>query len=131
MRKLVSVLGVLLLTAFTLSVLSASADAGEKAKKKAKLEGVVNINTATSEQLQLLPLIGKKKAEEIIKYREKKGEFKAIEDIKNVKGVGDKLFDKIKDNIVVEGDTTVKKPEKKELKKKLEKKETEKKPEGE
>jgi competence protein ComEA len=120
MRKLVSVLGILLLTAFTLSILSASADAAEKAKKEAKLEGVVNINTATAEQLQLLPGIGEKKAEEIIKYRKEKGEFKAIEDIKNVKGIGDKVFEKIKDNIVVEGETTAKEPEKKEPEKKPE-----------
>ncbi len=113
MRKLVSVLGVLLLAAFSLSVLSVSADAAEEAKKEAKLEGVVNINTATSEQLQLLHGIGEKKAEEIIKYRKEKGEFKAIEDIKNVKGIGDKMFEKIKDNIVVEGETTAKEPEKK------------------
>jgi len=127
MRKFAYLLGVLLLASFTLSILSASADAPKEAKKeKAKMEGVVNINTATSEQLQLLPGIGEKKAERIIKYREKKGDFKAIEDIKNVKGIGDKLLEKIKDNIVVEGETTAKEPEKKEP----EKKEPEKKPEG-
>ena len=117
MRKPGYLLGALLVV-FAVSTLVPNSDAGEKAKKEAKLEGVVNINTATAEQLQLLPGIGKKKAEEIIKYREEKGNFKAIEDIKNVKGVGEGLFDKIKDNIVVEGDTTAKEPEKKKEKKK-------------
>ncbi len=127
MRKLAYLLGVLLLAAFTVSILAASSGAAEGKKKgKAKLEGVVNINTATSEQLQLLPGIGKKKAERIIKHREKEGEFKAPEDIKNVKGIAGKLFDKIKDNIVVEGETTAKLPEKEKPKK-----EPEKKPEGE
>ncbi len=131
MRKLVYFLGVLLI-AFAVSILVPNSDAGEEEKKEeAKLEGVVNINTATSEQLQLLPGIGEKKAERIIKYRKKKGDFKAIEDIKNVKGIGDKLLEKIKDNIVVEGETTAKLPEKKEPEKKEpEKKEPEKKPEG-
>ncbi|UCD84707.1 MAG: helix-hairpin-helix domain-containing protein [Deltaproteobacteria bacterium] len=120
MRKFGYLLGVLLVV-FAVSILVPSSDAGEEAKKEAKLEGVVNINTATAKQLQILPGIGKKKAEEIIKYREEKGNFKAVEDIKNVKGIGDKLFDKIKDNIVVEGETTAKEPEKKKEKKKKEK----------
>ncbi len=127
MRKLAYLLGVLLLAAFTVSILAASSGAAEGKKKgKAKLEGVVNINTATSEQLQLLPGIGEKKAEEIIKYRKEKGDFKAPEDIKKVKGIGKGLFKKIKDNIVVEGETTAKLPEKEKPKK-----EPEKKPEGE
>ena len=112
MRKLAYLLGVLLI-AFALSILVPSSDAAEEAKKEAKLEGVVNINTATSEQLQLLPGIGKKKAEDIIKHREKKGEFKAPEDIKKVKGIGKGIFKKMKDNIVIEGETTAKLPEKK------------------
>lgn len=60
----------------------------------------VNLNTATKKELMTLDGIGDKKAEEIIKYREKTP-FKKPEDIKNIKGVGDKLFDKIKDKIEV------------------------------
>ena len=45
--------------------------------------------------------IGEKKAEDIIKYREENGEFTSIEDIKNVKGIGDSLFEKIKDYITL------------------------------
>lgn len=62
--------------------------------------GAVNLNTATKKELMTLDGIGDKKAEEIIKYREKTP-FKKPEDIKNIKGVGDKLFDKIKDKIEV------------------------------
>lgn len=62
--------------------------------------GAVNLNTATKKELMTLDGIGSKKAEEIIKYREKTP-FQKPEDIKNIKGVGDKLFDKIKDKVEV------------------------------
>lgn len=62
--------------------------------------GAVNINTASKKELMSLDGIGSKKAEEIIKYREKTP-FKKPEDIKNIKGIGDKLFDKIKDKIEI------------------------------
>lgn len=62
--------------------------------------GAVNLNTATKKELMTLDGIGDKKAEEIIKYREKTP-FKKPEDLKNIKGIGDKLFDKIKNNIEV------------------------------
>ena len=60
----------------------------------------ININTASVEQLTTLPGIGEKKAIEIINYREDK-KFKTIEDIKNISGIGDKTFEKIKDLIIV------------------------------
>ena len=62
--------------------------------------GAVNLNTATKKELMTLEGIGDKKAEEIIKYREKTP-FQKVEDIKNIKGIGDKLFDKIKDKVEV------------------------------
>lgn len=62
---------------------------------------IVSINTASLEQLKTLPGIGESKANDIIKYREKEGNFKTIEDIKNVSGIGDSLFEKIKDYITV------------------------------
>lgn len=60
----------------------------------------INLNTATKKELVSLEGIGDKKADEIIKYRTKTP-FKKIEDIKNIKGIGDKLFEKIKDKIEV------------------------------
>lgn len=62
--------------------------------------GAINLNTATKKELMKLDGIGSKKANEIIQYREKTP-FKTIDDIKNIKGIGDKLFDKIKDKIEV------------------------------
>jgi competence protein ComEA len=61
----------------------------------------VNINTATAAQLQDLPGIGAKTAERIIDYRQKNGGFKKIEELMNVKGIGEKSFLKLKDRITV------------------------------
>jgi competence protein ComEA len=61
----------------------------------------VNLNTATSEQLQTLPGIGPATAKTIIEYRAKVGKFNKVEEIINVKGIGEKKFQKIKDRLVV------------------------------
>lgn len=61
----------------------------------------VSLNSATKEQLMTIKGIGESKAEDIINYRQENGEFKSIEDIKNVKGIGDALFDKIKEYITL------------------------------
>lgn len=58
--------------------------------------GLININTATKEELQTIDGIGEAKAKNIITYREKNGSFKTIEDIKNVEGIGDTLYETIK-----------------------------------
>lgn len=65
-----------------------------------KIDGKVNINTATLEELMTLTGIGESKALSIIEYREKTP-FTSIEDIKNVSGIGDSAFEKIKDNITI------------------------------
>lgn len=62
---------------------------------------LVNINTASKDELMTIPGIGESKADTIIKYREENGNFKSIEDIKNVSGIGESLFEKIKDYITV------------------------------
>ena len=59
----------------------------------------ISINSATKEELMSLPSIGEAKANAIIEYRQKNGLFKKIEDIKNVKGIGNALYEKIKDYI--------------------------------
>ncbi len=63
--------------------------------------GKVNINTADIETLQTLTGIGEVKAQAIIDYRNKNGGFKTLEDIKNVSGIGDSVYEKIKDNITL------------------------------
>ena len=61
----------------------------------------INLNTATSEQLQAIPGIGPTTAKNILDYRAKVGKFNKIEEIINVKGIGEKKFQKIKDRLVV------------------------------
>ncbi|MBQ4583535.1 MAG: helix-hairpin-helix domain-containing protein [Bacilli bacterium] len=62
---------------------------------------LININTASSSDLTSLPGVGESKANNIIKYREENGNFKSIEDIKSVSGIGDALFNKIKEFITI------------------------------
>jgi competence protein ComEA len=63
--------------------------------------GRVNINTATAAELESLPSIGPVYAQRIIEYREHDGPFQQIEDIQQVRGIGEATFEKIKDLITV------------------------------
>ena len=62
---------------------------------------LVSINTATIEELMTLPGIGEAKAQDIINYRNEQGPFQKLEDIKNISGIGESLFAKIKDSITL------------------------------
>ena len=68
---------------------------------KPKENKKININTASLEELITLNGLGESKAKSIIEYRNSNGEFKNVEELKNVDGIGDALFDKIKDKIIV------------------------------
>jgi competence protein ComEA len=68
---------------------------------KASAAAPVNLNTATVAQLVTLPGIGKSTAERILEYRQKSGGFKKIEDLMNVRGVGEKSFLKLKPLVTV------------------------------
>lgn len=57
---------------------------------------MVNLNTATKDELIALPGIGPAKAQSIVDYRNQHGPFKSIEEIRKVKGIGEKLFTQIK-----------------------------------
>ena len=61
----------------------------------------VNINTANQDELDTLPGIGPSIAQRIIEYREENGNFTKIEDLQNVKGIGDAKYEEIKDNVTV------------------------------
>lgn len=62
---------------------------------------IVNINTANETELEQLPGIGPSISRKIVEYRNKNGKYKSIEDIKNVTGIGDSKYEKIKDFIKV------------------------------
>jgi competence protein ComEA len=69
--------------------------------------GVVNINTASAEQLQLLPRVGPALADRIIEFREANGSFRTVDEIVAVKGIGEKSFEKLEPFIVTSGATTL------------------------
>jgi competence protein ComEA len=64
-------------------------------------QGKINLNKADETELQNLPGIGPAKAAAIIEYRSTSGPFNAVEDLKNVSGIGDKTFEKLKDLVSV------------------------------
>lgn len=68
--------------------------------------GVVNVNTATSEELQLLPGVGESRARAIVEARKARGGFKSVEELVEVKGIGSSLLEQIRPFLVVNGKTT-------------------------
>lgn len=64
-------------------------------------EGQININTANEKELQTLPGIGPAMSARIIEYREANGDFKKVEDIKKVRGIGNTKFEKLKDKVTI------------------------------
>jgi competence protein ComEA len=71
------------------------------AAKSSPATAVVNLNTATAAQMATLPGIGATTAQRIIEHREKQGGFKKIEELMNVKGIGEKSFLKLKPLVTV------------------------------
>ena len=72
---------------------------GEEVQEGANQNGKININKASKEELMTLPGVGASRAESIIQYREEHGAFRQIEDIMQVSGIKEGLFEKIKDKI--------------------------------
>ena len=68
--------------------------------KEEMIQGKISINTATQEELESLPGIGASKAKAILEYREQKP-FESIEELKQIKGIGDSLFEQIQDKITI------------------------------
>ena len=68
----------------------------------------VNINAAPASELETLPRVGPKVAQRIVDFRTKNGAFKRIEDIMKVQGIGEKVYETIKDLITVGGETAAK-----------------------
>jgi comEA protein len=89
------VLGVIFALVFFLLLPSQSQAAQKTSEKK------ININTASLTELQELPRIGERVAQRIIDFRKENGNFKKIEEIMKVQGIGEKVFNQIKDRITV------------------------------
>jgi len=71
------------------------------AQTAAKAGDKVNINTASLAELEKLPRIGPQIAQRILDYRKENGNFKKVEDILKVRGIGEKVFEQLKDLITV------------------------------
>lgn len=98
--KLKNIMAALIVTATLLLTQSTFASA------KAEVTGVVNINTATHEQLMLLPGIGDVKADAILAQRQVKP-FASADDLLAVKGIGEKMLEKMNAFVVTQGATTI------------------------
>ena len=71
---------------------------------KAQPAGKVNINSASAQQLEALPGVGPKLAARIVEYRQKAGGFKSAQELMNVKGIGEKNFEKIQAHVTTSGE---------------------------
>jgi len=69
--------------------------------------GVININSASAEQIAYLPRVGIKLAQKVVDYRKANGPFKKIEDLMEVKGVGERFFVALRSHLTVSGSTTL------------------------
>ena len=76
-------------------------DSSNDTSSSVVISGKISLNTANLDELMMLPGIGEAKAEAIIKYREEVGAFQNIEELKEVSGIGDAIFDQIKENITI------------------------------
>jgi len=90
-----------------ITLLIASLCTAAFADEAAAPSGVVNINSADAEQLARLPRVGLKAAQRIIEYRTEHGAFGKPTDLMQVKGFGDKTFERLSSYIVVKGETTL------------------------
>ena len=96
------VLALALLTAFGLTL--AGSSHAEDASPQ--LVGTVNINTATPEQLELLPGIGEARANAVVAIRKQRGGFKSVDELTEVKGIGEVALERLRPFVRTEGKTT-------------------------
>lgn len=97
----------ILATLALLCAVAARAADDTSAQASASASGKVNINQASVAQLVNLPRVGTKLAERIVEYRKTHGPFGQVEELMEVKGVGEKLFGQLKPHITLSGSTTL------------------------
>jgi competence ComEA-like helix-hairpin-helix protein len=95
LRRITALLALILLAAAAAPPAAAATPQAPPSAEK------LNINSASADQLTALPGIGPSYAQRIVEYREKNGPFHRVEDILNVRGIGEKTFEKIRDRITI------------------------------
>jgi competence protein ComEA len=105
MGRLSFVLGILLAAVVASAPGASAQEKPEKPKPAAAASAStpINLNTATAAQLETLPGIGSRTAQLIVEHRQKNGNFKKVEELMNIKGIGEKSFLKIKPMVTVGG----------------------------
>jgi competence protein ComEA len=96
-----TVIGMILAVWLAGAPMAQAAAAPQDAADTKAVGAAVNLNTASASQLEAVPGIGPKMAQRIVEYRQKNGAFKKIEELMNVKGIGEKSFLKLKAHITV------------------------------
>ena len=76
------------------------------AEEARQLQGVVNVNTASLEELQLLPGVGEARARAIVDLRKQRGGLKSLEDLRSVKGIGEASLERLRPHVAFDGKTT-------------------------
>jgi len=71
-----------------------------------RLSGTVNVNTASVEELQLLPGIGESRARAVVAERKRRGGFKQVDELLDVKGIGESSLERMRPHVSVSGKTT-------------------------
>jgi len=106
MRRILVAIVILVTTVIAQSAVASpqGAKPAGAAKAKGTAASPVNLNSASIAQLQTLPGIGASTAQRIVDYRQKNGSFKKIEELMNVKGIGEKSFLKLKPLITIGAD---------------------------
>jgi competence protein ComEA len=103
--RVVRGLALALISACAVASAAVTASAADPA---AQPSGVVNLNTATAEELQLLPGIGASRAQAVIALRKERGGFKSLDELKDVKGIGDSSLERLRPFVRLDGKTTAK-----------------------
>jgi len=100
-RNALSFVAVIALLAAGTQVVAAQTKTPPAAAAKPASTAVVNINTASATEIATLPGVGAKMAARIIEYRQKNGPFKKVEELMNVRGIGERNFLKLKPQLAV------------------------------
>jgi competence protein ComEA len=89
--------------------MASSAPAATPASSTPPISGVVNLNTASPEQLQLLPGVGEVRAGAIVARRKERGAFKKVDELLEVKGIGSSMLERMRPFLTLSGKTTARK----------------------